>query len=118
MTNLLPIAAPVAILASRLPTRWLAVAFALQLALGLELARVNYQHWDQYRRFAASLPKEPRTWVNAEWGLRYYLETQGALPIARDQALTPGDIVVTSELALPIPTGHCAFNAHMLLHCV
>ncbi len=102
---LLPLAAPVAILAARSASvQMLAVGFALQMAISLGLAAVNYRHWDEYRRFAASLPKEPRTWVNAEWGLRYYLETQGALPLSRDQALTPGDIVVTSELALPIPT--------------
>jgi len=38
-------------------------------------------------------------WVNAEWGLRYYLESEGALPLSRDQAIQPGDIVVSSALA-------------------
>ena len=52
---LLPMAAPVAILASRLPVKWLAPAFALQLALALALAAVNYQHWEGYRTFAADL---------------------------------------------------------------
>ena len=52
---LLPMAAPVALLASRLRPKWLAAGFALQLALGLGLAAVNYQHWDGYRQFAESL---------------------------------------------------------------
>ena len=43
---LLPMAAPVALLASRLRPKWLAAGFALQLALSLGLAAVNYQHWD------------------------------------------------------------------------
>ena len=52
---LLPMAAPIAILASRLPVKWLAPAFAVQLAIALGLATVNYQHWAGYRAFAASL---------------------------------------------------------------
>ena len=74
---------------------------AAQLALGLGLAVVNYQHWDGYRTFAASLrgPSEGhRVWVDNEWGLRYYLEAQGALAARKDERLRAGDIVVTSEL--------------------
>jgi hypothetical protein len=37
--------------------------------------------------------------VDAEWGLRYYLESEGALPLSRDQAIQPGDTVVSSALA-------------------
>lgn len=104
---LLPIAAPVAILAARsCGTRVLAAGFALQLALSIALAIVNYQHWNAYRQFAASMANEiavHRTWINAEWGLRWYLESEGALPMAKDQPLHPGEIVVSSELAsLPV----------------
>ncbi len=53
---LLPIAAPVALLVSRLRPRWLALGFAVQMTLSLGLAAMNYQHWDGYRQFAASLP--------------------------------------------------------------
>lgn len=98
---LLPVAAPVALLASRLPRRWLAVGFAAQLALGLGLATVNYAHWAGYRDFARDLripAAGHRVWVNGEWGLRHYLEIDGALPLTRTQAVRPGDIVVTSEL--------------------
>ncbi|MDE3164841.1 MAG: hypothetical protein KGN36_03470 [Acidobacteriota bacterium] len=98
---LLPIALPLAILASRLPVKWLAPAFAVQLALGLGLAAANYQHWDGYRRFAASIRAATaghRVWVDNDWGLRYYLEADHALPAVKDQHLRPGDIVVTSEL--------------------
>jgi hypothetical protein len=98
---LLPMAAPVAILASRLPVRWLAPAFAIQLAIALALATVNYQHWDGYRAFAASLRAPSaghRVWVDNDWGLRYYLEADHALPARKGQHVRPGDIVVTSEL--------------------
>jgi len=103
---LLPIAAPVAILAVRLCPRPLLIAgFALQMLLSLCLAIVNYQHWDAYRQFAESLKNdaaEHRVWINAEWGLRWYLEQEGALPMSRDQIVGQGDIVVTSALALPL----------------
>jgi hypothetical protein len=98
---LLPMAAPVAILASRLPVKWLAPAFALQLALSLALAAVNYQHWDGYRNFAASLRAPSaghRVWVDNDWGLRYYLESDHALPARKGQHVRPGDIIVSSEL--------------------
>ncbi|HVN05596.1 MAG TPA: hypothetical protein VMT86_14320, partial [Bryobacteraceae bacterium] len=49
---LLPMAAPVVLLVSRLRPRWLAIGFAAQLTLSLALAFSNYQHWDGYRRFA------------------------------------------------------------------
>lgn len=101
---LLPIAAPVAILAARAApsTRWLTAGFALQLALSLALATANYQHWDGYRQFAKTLAPDAaqhRVWVDAEWGLRYYLESEGALPLSRDQVIQPGDTVVSSALA-------------------
>jgi len=98
---LLPMAAPVVLLASRLRARWLAPGFALQLALGLGLAAANGQHMDGYRQFAASMRGPTaghRVWVNGEWGLRTYFETQGALPLTRTRRLRPGDVVVTSEL--------------------
>ena len=102
---LLPMAAPVALLASRLRPKWLAAGFAAQLALGLGLATVNYQHWDGYRQFAKSLRGSTaghRVWVDGEWGLRYYLESDGALPLKKTQRLRPGDIVVSSELGASV----------------
>jgi hypothetical protein len=103
---LLPMAAPVAILAARASSqRWLAAGFALQLILSLGLATANYQHWDGYRQFAATLAQDARdhrVWVDAEWGLRYYLESEGALPLAKDQMVQPGDTIVSSALAAPV----------------
>ena len=99
---LLPMVAPLALLASRLRPKWLAAGAAAQLALGLALAWVNYQHWDGYRRFAASLRSQAaqhRVWIDGEWGLRYYLEAEGGLPLRKGQLMRPGDLVVTSELA-------------------
>jgi hypothetical protein len=85
--------------------KWLAVGFAAQLALSLGLATVNYQHWEGYRQFAESLrgvAAGHRVWVDGEWGLRYYLESDGALPLKKTQRLRPGDIVVSSELGASV----------------
>jgi hypothetical protein len=102
---LLPMAAPVALLVSRLRVRWLAIGFAAQLALSLALATVNYQHWDGYRRFARQIRSATaghRVYIDGEWGLRYYMEADGGLPLERGQVLRAGDIVVSSQLAYPI----------------
>jgi len=102
---LLPMAAPVALLVSRLRPRWLAIGFAAQLALSLALATVNYQHWDGYRRFARQIRAATaghRVYIDGEWGLRYYLESDGGLPLERGQVLRAGDIVVSSRLAYPV----------------
>lgn len=102
---LLPMAAPVALLVSRLRVRWLAIGFAAQLALSLALATVNYQHWDGYRRFARQIRAATaghRVYIDGEWGLRYYMEADGGLPLEHGQVLRAGDIVVSSQLAYPI----------------
>ncbi len=103
---LLPIALPVAILATRRLSRtWLYAGIALELALSLSLAFVNYQHWNGYRQFAAGLSSDAatkRVWIDGEWGLRYYFEADGALPLERSQPVRPGEIVVSSLLAYPI----------------
>lgn len=103
---LLPIAAPVCILvAQALPPAWLIAGFAAQLALSLGLATANYQHWSAARSFADSVMQQAngrRVWVNAELGIRHYLEDRGALPLLRDQVLRADDIVVTSELVRPV----------------
>jgi hypothetical protein len=101
---LLPMAAPAALLVSRLRPRWLALGFAAQLALSLSLATVNYQHWDGYRRFARQIRPATaghRVFIDGEWG--YYLEADGGVPLERGQVLRPGDIVVSSQLAYPVP---------------
>ncbi len=110
---LLPLAAPFAILVAMYYAQRPMMIFtclALQLALGLSLAWVNYEHWDGYRRFTADAMKDvqveygrQRVWVNSEWGLRHYTEARGALPIVRGQTLRPGDLVITNELAERIP---------------
>jgi len=99
---LLPMAAPMAMLAAGLPRRWLAIAFALQMTLSLGLAVVNYQHWHAYRAYAASLApviENHRAWVDDEWGLRHYMEDLGALPLTNTLRLRAGDIIVSSELS-------------------
>ncbi len=105
---LLPLAAPLAMLVARsVPRREFAqVAVACQLCLSLGLAWTNYEHWDGYRRLVQNLSPElhhRRAWINGEWGLRFYAEAEGALPLNRGQALRPGDLLLSSELAYPIP---------------
>lgn len=103
---LLPMAAPVALLvADRFADRprWLAAGMAAQVALGLALAWANYEHWAGYREFVAAHRGElaqARVWVNGEFA-RFYAEEIGALPLARGQAIRPGEIVLTSELGFP-----------------
>ncbi len=103
---LLPIALPLAILVSaRLSRRWLYSGVACGLALSLCLAIVNYQHWDGYRQVARSLNQDiqtKRVWINGEWGLRFYLESAGALPLLQNQPVHPGEMVVSSSLAYPL----------------
>ena len=103
---LLPIALPVAILATRrVNKRWLQIGIGVGLALSLGLAIVNYQHWGGYRQFARSMKNDvetKRVWINGEWGLRYYLESEGALPLVAGQPVHPGEMVVSSELCCPI----------------
>ena len=41
-------------------------------------------------------------YIDGEWGLRYYLEADGGLPLERGQVLRAGDMVVSSLLAYPI----------------
>jgi hypothetical protein len=103
---LLPLAAPVAILVSELPRRLLWVGLAGQLAVWVSLAVVNYAHWDGYRKFAHDVERlagERRTWVNGEWGLRFYAEALGAMPVERTQPVRPGDVVLSSALGFPVP---------------
>jgi hypothetical protein len=106
---LLPLSAPFALIvalhyADR--PRWIWTIFALQLALGLGLAWINFDHWQGYRRFVAdarNITPGHRVWVNGEWGLRHYAESDGALPVVRGQVLRPGDYLIDSALAERIP---------------
>jgi hypothetical protein len=100
---LLPVVLPLAIVvADRLSPKWLIAGAAAEAVLSLGLAIVNYQHWDGYRQFARSMAPDiakHRTWTNAEWGLRHYLEAEGAMPVENGRAFWPGDLVVTSAYA-------------------
>jgi hypothetical protein len=103
---LLPIAAPLAILAvNRCSTPMLAAGFATQMALSIGFTIVNYQTWGAYKQFAESLAPEvaqTRVWVDHDWGLRYYLESEGALAVPRGQTFAVGDVVVSKQ---PHPEG-------------
>ena len=115
---LLPMAAPMAMLAAALPRRLLAAGFGLQMALSLGLALMNYQHWDSYRAYAASLTpviENHRVWVDDEWGLRHYMQDHGALPLQKTTRLGAGDIIVSSQLSHAVePTALLAIAAPTL----
>ena len=102
---LLPVALPLAILATRRAgPRLLQISLACSVLLSLTLAMVNYQHWNGYREFSRSLAKYAearRMWINGEWGLRFYLESEGGLAALAGQAVHPGDLVVSSSLGYP-----------------
>jgi hypothetical protein len=115
---LLPVAAPVAIIGSCARRSWVIAGFALQLAISLGLAVANYQQWGAYREFSRSLAAETggrRVWVNSDWGLRHYLEDQGARVPLGHQTIPAGDVVVWSELAFPVPVAHSGSLAASLL---
>jgi hypothetical protein len=102
---LLPLAAPLALLTARaLPQRLILPAVGLNLALGLALAWVNYEHWDGYRTLTASVAREvgqKRVWLNGEWAT-FYMEAEGALPLTRKQIVQSGEWIVSSALGYPI----------------
>jgi hypothetical protein len=106
MRYLLPVVAPLAILVSgRVGGRWLAAGAAGSAVLSAGLAVVNDQHWGGYRDFARRLQPEiqrHRTWTNAEWGFRHYLEAEGAMPVENGRAFWPGDLIVTTAYS-PTP---------------
>lgn len=106
---LLPIALPVAIvIANRLSTPWLFGGITLGLALSLALAIGNYEVWNGYRQFARDLrpyTESKRVWVNGEWGLRFYLEAAGALPLLTGQILHPDEVLVSSAYGEKLDQG-------------
>jgi hypothetical protein len=103
---LLPLYAPLAILiANEVSQARLIAAIAIHAVVSLGLATANHQHWNEVREFANRVMDQAgnhRVWVNAEFGIRHYLEDHGALPLLRDTLLRDGDIVVSSELAKPV----------------
>jgi hypothetical protein len=106
---LLPIAAPVAILASFTRRQWVIGGFAIQLALSMGLAIGNYQQWEAYREFSSKLgglTGSRRVWVNSEWGLRHYAEDAGARVPLGGQAIPAGDVMVWSELSAAVAVTH------------
>lgn len=105
---LLPIAAPLTIWLSRRLEGQHAVLWTgagAQLVLGLFLMHVNHDHWQAYKDFVARFKKDihtRRVWINGEWGLRYYAESEGGLPMEQGQAVQPGDLILSSQLGFPI----------------
>jgi 4-amino-4-deoxy-L-arabinose transferase-like glycosyltransferase len=105
---LLPLVLPVTMLAvarHAARPRLLAAAASTQLALSLALATANEQHWSGYRQFVADHAAQiaaRRTWINGEWGLRFYAESLGGLPYQRGISVYPGELVVASRLGFPM----------------
>jgi hypothetical protein len=94
------------ILARRLPRPLVVACFVAQMAVSLGLAAANYDQWNGYRQFVATLKdqfKDRRVWINSEWGFRFYAESEGALRVLPGQAVRPGDVVLTSRIPEPTP---------------
>lgn len=110
---LLPLALPLAILASNALAdrpKLLIGASAIHIALGVALAAANWQFWEEYRRVIVRHPDlagEFRLWTNAEWGLRFYGESAGALTVKHGQTLAAGDRMLVSRIGddIPVSTG-------------
>jgi hypothetical protein len=99
---LLPLAAPLALLAARTAAKpLLAAGVAVQLAFSLLLATAYYQYVSQYRDFARQvqpLVESRRLWFNADWGLRHYLEAIGGEHVLAHRPVMPQAALVTSRL--------------------
>lgn len=106
---LLPMLPPAAILAARIledRKTILSIGLVCQAAVAMGLASANYEHWKGYQDFVERHRREfgnRRVWINGEWGLRYYAEARGGLPMRLGQAVQPGDLILSSKLAFPIP---------------
>ena len=106
---LLPLAPAAAILAAnlRVPRGWLVAGLATHLALGLALAKSEYDYANAYREIASEIGpagRGRRVWSSAEWGLRYYLGSElGAEPLLAQQEVPAEALVVESRLAAAIP---------------
>ena len=70
------------------------------MAVCVPLAIVNFEHWDEYRSFIASLRPHfvgKRVWINGEWGLRYYVEKEGGLPMRESEAYDALDALLVGH---------------------
>lgn len=101
---LLPVAAPLAILAAeRLGPRRLAAAILAQAALAFALAWAAMHHWQGYKDIAEKIPLDGgKAYVVGEWSLRYYLERRGAVPVMAGQRIPAPAVIVRSELGFPV----------------
>ena len=84
---LLPMAAPVVLLASRLAPRWLAIGFVAQMAISFGTRGGELPALGWLSKAARRGPRASGCGVDGEWGLRYYLESRGALPLTHMQKL-------------------------------
>ena len=113
---LLPMAAPVAILAVRaVSSRVLWIGFALQMALSIALAGANYQHWNGYREFARSVQREGN---GADRLIVRLLQPRRLRPVGRcrriDEHLRPGCPQLRAKAAYGrIVVGPQAFELHV-----
>ena len=105
---LLPIAAPVAMLvANEARPRWRlrGVHWGWLWRLPWRGSTISTGMATASLRSLAKDAHERRVWVNGEWGLRYYLEAEGAVAIDKGQTVQTGEMVASSSLAVPVAVG-------------
>ena len=98
---LLPLAAPTVllfVLQFHQRPRWLALALAVNVVLGLSISFAAYE----FSRIYAEVPPPPGSsfLVNGDWGFRYYMLANGGRVLETNSIPRPGEWIVSSELSL------------------
>jgi hypothetical protein len=98
---LLPLTAPMIVLFVRRfesRPRWLKVALAVNLLLGLNISFAAYE----FSRVYAEVPPPPGRpfLINGDWGFRYYLLERGGRVLAQDSVPQAGEWIVSSQLSM------------------
>ena len=98
---LLPLVVPMVLLVVRqcaTRPRWLALALAFNIFLGLNLSFATYEFAWLYPQLQP--PPGATFLVNGEWGFRYYMVQQGGRMLQQSSVPLPGEWIVSSEMSL------------------
>ena len=98
---LLPLVAPMVFLVVRqcaTRPRWLALALAFNIFLGLNLSFATYEFARVYPQLQP--PPGATFLVNGEWGFRYNMVQQGGRMLQQSSVPLPGEWIISSEMSL------------------